>query len=60
MNLLVNLKQFLTASLFFAAVMTIHLNVTGSMEQSSELVKKDTYRVDLKLEAEKFAYNAVK
>jgi hypothetical protein len=42
MNLLVNLKQFLTASVAFAIVMTIHLSLSSSMGSSSNsIVKKD-------------------
>lgn len=68
MNLLVSLKQFLSASLIFAAVMTIHLNITGSFDRSSEMVKKDTQavensvalRMEYKFRSEKYALNSIK
>ena len=58
MNLVQNLKQFLFASLVFTAVVTIHLNITGSLTKASEFAKKDTQQIELS--AEKFALNTLK
>jgi hypothetical protein len=57
MKLLVNLKQFFTASIIFAAVLTIHVNVTGSIAKYEEFAKKETHKQEL--ENDQFAFNTV-